>query len=170
MSNTKYVSTPRGTKLPLLNLKGKDYLQAAYRLVWLVEECPNYETSIDMLKLTDDFACTKVTLSIFDATGKVVKKVSDIKTEYKKDFHDFVEKSVTGALSRCLAQAGYGTQFTVQDFDEGERITDSPLEVPKKTETVQGSTPINAAPNPTKSASNGFKPKSVKPNPVGEWS
>ena len=33
----KTVQTPKGTVLPLTNLKGKDYLMVAYRIQWFNE-------------------------------------------------------------------------------------------------------------------------------------
>ena len=34
----KTFKTPKGTELPLLDLRGKDYLMVAHRLVWFREE------------------------------------------------------------------------------------------------------------------------------------
>ena len=48
------------------------------------------------------------------------------KSEKGVSFADFIEKSETGAIGRALAALGYGTQFTADELDEGQRIVDSP--------------------------------------------
>ena len=63
---SKFVTTPKGTKLPLLNLKGKDYLMAAYRLQWLTEQEPFYTIETEFPKLTDDETVARSTIKIFD--------------------------------------------------------------------------------------------------------
>lgn len=132
MSNT--FTTSKGSVLNLMKLKGKDYMPVAARLVWLADDVSSYVTTTEFLSLTDDRAVAKVTLTILDKDGRMVKQVQDIKSENKKDFADFAEKAVTGALGRCLAQAGFGTQFAVQDLDElsAGRIVDTPQDVPVK--------------------------------------
>jgi major membrane immunogen (membrane-anchored lipoprotein) len=130
MSNT--FTTKKGSVLSLMKLKSKDYMTVANRLVWLADDVESYSTEADFVLLTEEKALAKVTLTIFNNEGKIVKKVTDFKSENKKDFSDYAEKAVTGALGRCLAQAGFGTQFAIQDLDEvsAGRIVDSPQEVP----------------------------------------
>lgn len=130
-----------------MNLKGKEYMMVAHRLVWLVDEEPNYTTNLEFLILKEDVCLAKMTLTLFDETGKVIKSVQDCKMEHKKDFPDFVEKAITGSLGRCLAQIGKGTSYALQDLDEGARIVDTPLADVKqqlKAETV--ATPQEATP------------------------
>jgi hypothetical protein len=120
MSNT--TKTPKGTVLPLMNLKGKPYLQVAHRLIWFREEEPQSGIETKALVLTEDYAVFQATIT---RDGKVVAMAT--KRETKKDFGDFVEKSETGSIGRALALLGYGTQFTLPDLDEGERLADSPI-------------------------------------------
>lgn len=132
----KSFTTPKGTELPLLNLKGKNYLQIAHRLVWLNEEVENFDIQSEFVRLEEDFATAKTTVTIFgtNANGQsiVIKKASAYKTEHAKHFPDFAEKSSTGALGRALAMLGFGTQFCSEELDEGERIVDAPIEPAKK--------------------------------------
>lgn len=121
-------TTKNGTILPLANLKGKSYMLVAHRIVWFEEETERYTTNVQFPILTDEKAMALVTVTTFDKEGKVIRSVQDAKTESKKDFADFVEKSVTGALGRCLGQLGKGTAYALTDFDEGKRIVDAPLE------------------------------------------
>jgi hypothetical protein len=123
--------TQKGTVLPLMNLKGKEYLMVAHRLVWLTEEAESYEIVTEFPVMLEEQAVAKTTLTIFDKEGKVLKKTQATKRETKKDFPDFIEKAETGSLGRALAMAGFGTQFSTQDLDEGDRLADAPLAEPK---------------------------------------
>lgn len=124
---TKTLRTPAGTVLPLQDLKGKDYLQVAHRMVWFVEENSNYKTSVEFPILTDTRAMAMVTVRVYNEEGVLVRKVTDVKVEDKADFKDFTEKAVTGAFGRCMAQLGYGTAYALADLEEGNRIVDSPM-------------------------------------------
>jgi len=111
----------------LIDLKGKSYLQVMYRLVWFRKEKPNWCIDTEAHTLNQDIAIFKA--HIYDENGAL--KSTGYGSEQPKDFKDFIEKAETKAVGRALAMLGYGTQFT-DDFDEGERIVDSP--VPKKDE------------------------------------
>jgi len=113
--------TAKGTELQLLNLKGKDYLPVAQRLVWFREEKPTWGIETSFLALEADFAIAKA--EIKDEKGRVI--ASAHKREDAKHFPDFMEKAETGAIGRALAEVGYGTQFA-PDLDEEDRIVDSP--------------------------------------------
>jgi hypothetical protein len=142
----KTFKTKAGTELGLINLKGKDYMQVASRLVWFVEETPMYHISVQFLSLDQEQAVAQTTIVILNDQGQAVRKTTATKRETKKDFFDFIEKAETGSLGRALAQLGYGTQFAQADLDEGARIVDAPLEaVNQSVDTKQ------AAPTETKS-------------------
>ena len=109
----------------LIQLKGRDYLQVAWRLVWFREDHPDW--SIDTVMTHYDpeskHAIFKATIS--DANG--LQKSSGTGSESAKDFGDYIEKAETKAVGRALAMLGYGTQFCADELDEGERIVDSPI-------------------------------------------
>ena len=113
--------TPKGTTLPLLDLKGKAYLQVAHRLVWFREEHPDWSITTTMSH-TEKMAISRA--EIRDEKGYTVATAH--KRETVEGFYDFVEKAETGAIGRALALCGYGTQFT-DDLEEGERLADAPL-------------------------------------------
>jgi len=115
--------TKAGTELPLLNLKGKDYLQAAHRIQWFREEKPDWSIETDCVTTSPESSIFKATIK--DASGKIIATAH--KSETVKGFADHMEKAETGAISRALALCGYGTQFA-QELDEGERLADSPLQ------------------------------------------
>lgn len=76
---------------------------------------------------TDENSCLS-RASITDPDGRVV--ATGHKREHKAHFPDFEEKSLTGAVGRALLMAGYGTQYALDELDEGERIVDAPIPAP----------------------------------------
>jgi hypothetical protein len=115
--------TPKGTELPFLNLKGKEYLQVAHRLLWFREEHPTWSIKSEIVEITDAFAIMKAI--IINDDGSLIQTAHG--HEDKKDFNDFIEKAETKAIGRALGMAGYGTQFA-PEFDEQHRLVDSPQE------------------------------------------
>lgn len=125
---SKTHTTKGGTVLPLIQSKGgKDYLQVAHRLVWFREERPDWSITTDILKLDDKYAIVKAT--VHTPNGQIMSTAH--KREDAGHFGDFMEKAETGAIGRALAMVGFGTQFCEEDFDEGERIVDSPQDTKK---------------------------------------
>jgi len=139
---SKTFTTPKGTVLPLLNLKGKDYLQVAHRLVWFNETFEHFDISTRILNQNpeqDGYTLAESIITIFEHTedkkSAIVRKVNGYKMEHKAHFSDHVEKATTGSIGRALALIGIGTQFAEPDLDEGTRIVDAPLNIPKKSST-----------------------------------
>lgn len=114
--------TSKGTELPMLDMRGKAYLEVKYRLVWFREDHPSWAIETELLSVTDRSAYAKATVK--DETGRII--ATSHKFENVQGFPDFIEKSETGAIGRALALIGYGTQFA-PDLEEGERIVDSPV-------------------------------------------
>jgi len=116
----------------MMKLKGKDYLQVAWRLVWFRDPDDGIPGGIEteLLEHGEDWAVFKATITAMD--GRVISTGHG--SESKKDFADYLEKAETKAVGRALAMLGYGTQFAADELDEGERIVDSPVErKPRKT-------------------------------------
>lgn len=111
-----------------MNLRGREYLQVAHRLVWFREVYPNGIIKTQMLALQGE---GDAEYSVFKAEIYVdgVMVSSAHKKETKKGFEDHIEKGETGAIGRALALAGFGTQFTGDELDEKDRLADSPVEV-----------------------------------------
>lgn len=139
------VKTPKGTELPLVSLKGKDYLQVAHRLIWFNETSERFNVTTDFLLVNDEQTVARAKVEIFNKEGHLVKSATATKRETKKDFPDHTEKAETGALGRCLALLGYGTQFAIADLDEGSRLADSPV---TNTRTAAKSEEKPATPSP----------------------
>ena len=117
------MKTPKGTELPLRDLRGKEYLEVKYRLVWFREEKPNWSIETEIAYQDGDSATVKATIK--DEQGRIMSTAH--KHEDRQGFADFREKAETGAIGRALAHIGYGTQFA-PELDEGERIVDAPAD------------------------------------------
>ncbi len=120
----------------LMNLKGKDYLPVAARLIWLNEEAPRYTIQSQILKLEDTYAIVQATVTVLDDTGNAIKTASATKREDKTHFPDYLEKAETGSIGRALGMLGYGTQFA-PEFDESNglletRVVDKPQARPSE--------------------------------------
>ena len=107
----------------MMNLKGKEYLQVMWRLVWFREARPLWSIEPEIIEMDDKHAVFRAVIR--DEAGAV--KCIGHGSESQRDFGDFIEKAETKAVGRALAMLGYGTQFTASELDEGERIVDSPV-------------------------------------------
>jgi len=117
------ITTQKGTKLPLLNLKGKPYLQVAWRILWFREDHPDWTFDVSFPILNEKMAMAKA--SIIDDKG--VLRATAHKVEHYAHFADAAEKAETGAIGRALGMIGYGTQFAIELEDE--RLADAPIDV-----------------------------------------
>src|SRR5687768_10236933 len=115
--------TSKGTELPLLNLRGKEYLEVKYRLVWFREDHPDWSIETELISVADVSAYARATVR--DEQGRII--ATSHKFESIQGFPDFIEKAETGAIGRALALIGYGTQFCADELDEGKRIVDAPV-------------------------------------------
>lgn len=158
---TKIVNTPKGTALPLVNLKGRDYLMVGHRLQWFNEVEQRFRIETEFLLITEEQTVARAKVTVFDTEGREVKTAMATKRETKKDFPDHTEKAETSAVGRALAMLGYGTQFALSDLDEGDRLADSPVvdaterKVPASAATVAASlkTVVAEAAEPKKAGS-----------------
>jgi len=133
----------------LIQLQGKDYLPVAWRLCWFRDICPEGEISTELVTLDLNRETTEEVMvwnNELKRKEKVVKQATGFcvfhatvadgkggsatgtKSEKAASFPDYIEKCETGAVGRALAMLGYGTQFTGDEFDEGERLADAPLD------------------------------------------
>ncbi len=108
----------------LVKLKGRDYLEVKWRLVWFRERFPHGAIETKMLHLDAGSGLAVFQATVHDGEGG---QATGHGSETAKDFPDFVEKAETKAIGRALAALGFGTQFTGEDLDEGERRVDSPV-------------------------------------------
>lgn len=129
MAQTTF-TTPKGSKIDLLKLKGKDYMLVVHRVLWMNEEIKSFTIDTNFLKLEETYSVCRAAVSFYDENGRVVKQATATKKETAKDFPDFVEKSETSAIGRALSLMGFGTAQSLADFDEGNRLADAPVSAP----------------------------------------
>lgn len=118
------IVTPKGTKLPIADIKGQKYLQVAYRLVWFREEHPTWTIATKMIEWDREKKWVIFGAQIIDENSRMIAQAT--KTGSATGFVNYIEKAETGAIGRALALCGYGTQFE-PEFDEGEELADAPL-------------------------------------------
>lgn len=155
-------TTEKGSVLPVLNLRGQDYLEVKYRLVWFREEHPDWSIETEFVTLTERAALARAILK--DESGRVIATAH--KAETSTGFPDFMEKAETGAIGRALALIGYGTQFCADELDEGDRIVDSPANPVVRLPETGGGSGLQSA-----SASGGDRPRparTAEPDPDSE--
>ncbi len=140
----KVHTTAAGTELPILDLRGKDYLEVKYRIVWFREDHPNWTIETEYLSITEKSACAKATIKT--ETGRII--ATSHKFENMQGFGDFIEKAETGSIGRALALIGYGTQFCGDELDEGGRLADAPAAPVKRAAPLSYST-VKAPATPT---------------------
>lgn len=139
----KSIKSSKGTDLPIMNLKGKEYLAVAQRLVLFREANPTGIIKTTMLSLQgegpDEYCVFKSEIYVDTERGPMCI-ASGHKRESRKDFPDFIEKCETSATGRALTLAGYGLQFVGDELDEGNRLADAPLPVVENQTTSEQNT------------------------------
>ncbi len=118
---------PRGfdpTKY-LTKVKGADYLEVKYRIVWLRDRFPESSIETDLVSHTGNEAIFRAKIVALDADGAIHGSATGWGSCDSAGFAAYVEKSETKAIGRALAALGFGTQFA-PELDEGEAIADSP--------------------------------------------
>lgn len=113
-------------KSHLINLKGKEYLPVAARLLWFRTDRGDSGSVVTELMSADQ------TVAIFKATvlvdGVVVATGHGTCVPSAGPNGRYIEKAETAAIGRALAAAGYGTQFGGNEFSEGDNLADAPVE------------------------------------------
>ena len=101
-----------------------DYLPVAPRIAWFRKDHPDWSIITETVMLVDKAVLMKATIK--NANDRVI--ATALKKETETGFPDYIEKAETGAIGRALAMCGYGT-LQAPEFDEGERLSDSPIEI-----------------------------------------
>ena len=128
-------------KKHMTNLKGKDYLEVKWRIVWFRDVCPDGGIQTELVNVDP----IVVKASIVSASGAIIATgfgtaATGGSAVWKGRE---IEKAETAAIGRALAHAGYGTQFTGED--ERDNLADSPVERrPKPQAPARAQTHANA--------------------------
>jgi hypothetical protein len=116
----------------LIKMKGgKLYCPVYVRIALFRDKCPicdGWGIVTECIEGDSDSALYKT--SITDPAGRVV--ATGYKREHRAHFPDYEEKAGTGSVGRALLMAGFGTQYALDELDEGERIVDTPIPAPSK--------------------------------------
>lgn len=123
MSNNTSKTTTFDPKKHLSQIKGKDYLEVKWRLVWFRIDHPDWGIETEIIASAPGAAQVRATIRNIE--GRIIAQSH--KMETKQGFPDYLEKAETGAIGRALAACGYGTQFS-PEIEEGARIVDAPFE------------------------------------------
>jgi hypothetical protein len=141
-SARKEVRMPFNVKKHLIRVQGgREYLPVAYRLVWFREEHPDWGIDTRVVSLEAEKGLAVFQASIYNSEGRLMS--SGTKMETARNFADYVEKAETGAIGRALGVLGYGTQFA-PEFDEHDRLVDTPLSRRRPPEPVASVPPSRA--------------------------
>jgi len=127
MNTTSNGHQPFNPNQHLSNLKGKDYLEVKWRLVWFRDQYPHGKVKTKMLHLDLEKGIAVFKASVDDGEGGIGEGHG---SESIKDFADYIEKAETKAQGRALAVLGFGTQFTGDELNEQHRIVDAPVSRP----------------------------------------
>lgn len=103
---------------------GRQYLEVKWRLVWFRQDHPDWAIETEPVEINTEKMYSIFRATVKDQTGRVIATAT--KAESKNGFSDYLEKSETGAVGRCLALCGFGTQFS-PELSEGDRIVDAPI-------------------------------------------
>ncbi len=116
----------------LTKLKGKDYLEVKWRLLWLRTEHPDAVIETDLVSHDRETRwCMFRAKVAIPGGGSSTGYGQEDAAGFAGNPGDYPEKAETKALGRALAALGYGTQFTEEfDFAEGNenRVVDSPVD------------------------------------------
>jgi hypothetical protein len=147
---------------------GKFYLPAAYRIVWFREECMDWGVETQLIEGGQEAGFATVQARIYNPEGRVI--ASGIKTETRQDFPaGWVEKAETGSIARALSVAGFGTQFSEDLYEDGERPADAPQGRPSSMRAYEnGNAPQSQADAATRSYAR-HSGTATKINPTAVW-
>lgn len=129
----------------MMNLKGKDYLPVAARIIWFRTDYPEGIVDVELVDHSPEHAIFRSTVTAIK-DGEVKGRATDYGSETRKDFNDFIEKASTKATGRALAALGYGT-LMAPELDEGSRVVDTPQQ--RAPQAAQAPRNAPKQPNPT---------------------
>ncbi|HEY7128000.1 MAG TPA: hypothetical protein VH540_28990 [Ktedonobacterales bacterium] len=142
----------------LQRIQGKDYLPVRWRLVWF-HQATGPRAGYITVELEHDrqTGFAKFFTVAWDGSDEHWRHINirgieaDVcgrvatgeGSETRADFGDYYEKAATKSLGRALAGLSFGTQFA-PEFDERNRIVDTPVERNGRPGSPVRSTPGNA--------------------------
>lgn len=109
----------------MLNLKGKDYLPVAARIVWMRHDHPDAQIRTRLVEHDpqNGFALYRAEVTL--PSGGYAEATA---TQSRKQFGDYLEKCETKAIGRALGFLGYGTMAAFEDEPDNPLFADAPVE------------------------------------------
>src|SRR5260221_10024371 len=102
-----------------------EYLPVSWRICWFSIDNPKGKIDSHALTLDLERGAAIFETYVEREDGGSARMHG---SETAGDWKDYIEKAQTKSLGRALAAVGYGSQFTDDEFTEGERIVDSPVD------------------------------------------
>ena len=116
--------TPFDPSRYLSKIKGADYLEVKWRLVWLRDQYPDAVIDTELVSHVGNQAIFRARITLPTGASATGWGSDDINS-----FANYIEKAETKAIGRALAALGFGTQFCT-DFDYGSdegQVVDAPV-------------------------------------------
>lgn len=125
---------------------GAAYLEVKWRLVWLRETHPDATIETEMAESSRDHAIFKASVRLPNGAS-----ATGWGSEYREQFHNFIEAAETKAIGRALAALGFGTQFAGElGTDAGSvGLSDAPVQLRAITDDSQQPYTVAAELEPT---------------------
>lgn len=123
--------TEKGTLLPLMNLKGKLYLEVKYRILWFHEKYPEGCITTELVShdIENGTATFKAIVTNPSSPTKIMKVSIGHGMETKSNFRAYFQKAETIAIGRALAHFGIGTTQALELEETPEdTLADAPVE------------------------------------------
>jgi hypothetical protein len=124
----------------LIAVSGKEYLEVAWRIVWLREQHPDAIVTQELVDHDKQSGWALFKTSVNLPGGGYAEGYG---SESKGDFHDYLEKAATKSLGRALATLGFGTAFSAFEFGgeaERGRVVDAPQSFVRPAQTQSNQT------------------------------
>src|SRR5260221_10526457 len=102
-----------------------EYLPVQWRIFWFRSDNPKGKIDSHALTLDLEKGAAIFETYVEREDGGSARMHG---SETLGDWKDYIEKAQTKSLGRALAAVGYGSQFPDDEFTEGERIVDSPVD------------------------------------------
>lgn len=110
----------------MIELRGREYLEVRYRVMWLRDRHPDARITTEFVKLTDQEAIVRAVVEI-PGGGSADGVYRETPAGAKQAQGKYVEKAQTGAIGRALAFLGFGTANAAElEADDEGLVADTP--------------------------------------------
>jgi len=111
----------------LTKIKGQDYLEVKWRIVWFRDRWPAGSITTEMISHVGNQAIFRAEVRKIDPDGAVHGSATGFGSEDINGFANYIEKAETKAIGRALGALGFGTQFS-DEFGDENNLADTPVQ------------------------------------------